>query len=815
MEGEGSKPLPEESASKGSSTKLIVAIVAIIVVVAAIGGALLLMGGGSKEPDNKAPIAVLKAVSVIIDSGQSVELNATGSSDPDGTIVAYVWHFGDGTKQTTTTVKVTHAYYMQGAYLAIVEVVDNKAKSGFSWTTPASITVNPPGASEIPLDDSVPVVVLATSGGLITTADKVDFDGTSSFAFSTDGSTAPGPGDDVDKMIWNFGDGASKVGTYAADAALNHTYVALAGAVCEASLTVFSVHGTYATAYATIIVKPTGGGGGGIKHPDTFIKATFGEPQSLDPAWDYESAGGEVLQQVYETLVAWNGSSASELKPMLAMVVPSKANGGISADDLHYTFHLRPNVEFHNGEIMSADDVVYSIKRVLFMNDPEGAAWMLGNVMLPSYTGLGSAVDPAEVNASIIKVDSLTVTFNLVRPYAPFLSVMAYTVGSIVSKKYVEDHGGYAPLTKNPFMNRNMCGTGPYTLQQWKVNQQIIMERFANYWRDPAPVKYIIIKKVQDTSTREMMILSGEADFIALAVMFRADVQGKPGVFLQDSLPMFSISFFGPNQNITPGLEIGDVPRTFFADRNVRLAMVHAFDYETFLREVALNTAVQPNGPIPAPMLGYDPTIPLYDYNLTKVANYLKAAVDTRPGHTGSYADNGFTLMLYYNAGNVGRQAGCALLKRGLEEISENPAYGVTGTITVSSTAMDWPSYLDARAARTLPLFFLGWNVDFPDPDDFADPFCNQNGSFPIYIGLRNDSLTGLVRQAAQESDPTVRATIYSQISMSCYVNGYYLWTTQPTNIEVHRTWVQGWYYNPTFSEMPGYYYDLTKALPT
>jgi len=171
--------------------------------------------------------------------------------------------------------------------------------------------------------------------------------------------------------------------------------------------------------------------------------------------------------------------------------------------------------------------------------------------------------------------------------------------------------------------------------------------------------------------------------------------------------------------------------------------------------------------------------------------------------------------MLYYNAGNVGRQAGCALLKRGLEELSENPAYGVTGAITVSSTAMDWPSYLDARAARTLPLFFLGWNVDFPDPDDFADPFCNQNGSFPIFISMHNDTLTGLVRQAAQESDPTVRATIYSQISMSCYVNAYYLWTTQPTNIEVHRTWVQGWYYNPTFSEMPGYYYDLTKALPT
>ncbi|HXZ23109.1 MAG TPA: fibronectin type III domain-containing protein, partial [Methanomassiliicoccales archaeon] len=118
--------------------------------------------------------------------------------------------------------------------------------------------------------------------------------------------------------------------------------------------------------------------------------------------------------------------------------------------------------------------------------------------------------------------------------------------------------------------------------------------------------------------------------------------------------------------------------------------------------------------------------------------------------------------------------------------------------------------YLDARARGYLPMFFLGWNVDYPDPDDFANPFCHVMGAFPLFIGLYNFTLSDLVDQAARELNTTIRAELYSQIQWSCYENAYYLWTSQPTNFYVEQDWVNGFVYNPTYPDLPGKFYDLS-----
>jgi peptide/nickel transport system substrate-binding protein len=105
-------------------------------------------------------------------------------------------------------------------------------------------------------------------------------------------------------------------------------------------------------------------------------------------------------------------------------------------------------------------------------------------------------------------------------------------------------------------------------------------------------------------------------------------------------------------------------------------------------------------------------------------------------------------------------------------------------------------------------MFFLGWLVDYPDPDDFAAPFCDQSGSFPVRLGITNQTLTDLVHQAAIELNSTLRVQLYSQISQSCYDNAYYLWTVQPVTFHVERTWVSGYTYNPAFAGQIFSYYS-------
>ena len=99
--------------------------------------------------------------------------------------------------------------------------------------------------------------------------------------------------------------------------------------------------------------EPTTGGTITSKDPNTFVYVTFGEPTSLDPALDYETAGGEILQNVYETLVTYSGNELSVFEPLLA------ESWETSEDGRTYTFQLQQGVQYHDGADMVASDVAY------------------------------------------------------------------------------------------------------------------------------------------------------------------------------------------------------------------------------------------------------------------------------------------------------------------------------------------------------------------------------------------------------------------------------------------------------------------------
>jgi peptide/nickel transport system substrate-binding protein len=210
-------------------------------------------------------------------------------------------------------------------------------------------------------------------------------------------------------------------------------------------------------------------------------------------------------------------------------------------------------------------------------------------------------------------------------------------------------------------------------------------------------------------------------------------------------------------------------------------------------------------------LLGYDATIPMYDFNLTKAAEYLKNAKDTRtsaPDDT--YADNGFTLKLYYNAGNLGRQAAGLMIQDAFTEMSGNTTLGITGTFTVTVDALDWPTFLNARESGMLPASMIAWGADYPDPDNFANPLLHKDGSFPYYSHQYNDTLSQMISDAALETNQTKRIPMYRNISLASYDNAYLVYLDQPTAFFSMRSWVHGWFYNPMQSLYM--YYEMYKA---
>ena len=185
--------------------------------------------------------------------------------------------------------------------------------------------------------------------------------------------------------------------------------------------------------YRTIRVISDQGSDSKSPDPKVYTTVSIGDPRTLDPAEAYDSASGGVLSNTYETLVFYDRDKEDELIPILATEVPSSSNGGISPDGLTYTFNIRQGVTFHDGSEMTAEDVVFSINRLLVMG--LGPSWMYSELLDTADDNGDGIVD------SITQIDQFTVQFQLKEAAPRFLAIMAYTAGSIVSKDWVSSKG--------------------------------------------------------------------------------------------------------------------------------------------------------------------------------------------------------------------------------------------------------------------------------------------------------------------------------------------------------------------------------------
>jgi len=177
---------------------------------------------------------------------------------------------------------------------------------------------------------------------------------------------------------------------------------------------------------------------GDIKNPDTFVIAEAGDTLSLDPAYAYDYVSGEQIQNIYETLIKFDGSSTSEFVPCLA------TEWTISEDGKTYRFKIREGVSFHNGNPLTPEDVEYSFERGMVQDRASGPQWMFFEPLfgLGNYTSrTDSGLIPLDEIKSKVEVDGQWVQFNLATPYEPFLQILASSWGSIVDMDWCIANG--------------------------------------------------------------------------------------------------------------------------------------------------------------------------------------------------------------------------------------------------------------------------------------------------------------------------------------------------------------------------------------
>jgi len=604
---------------------------------------------------------------------------------------------------------------------------------------------------------------------------------------------------------------------------------------------------------------------------------------------------GEMLQNVYETLIFYDGESLSEFVPKLAAEMPT-----VSEDGTVFTFKIRENVKFHNGDVLTPTDVAYSFQRGLLQGGTSSPQLLLTEPFLgvgiddvsllvdpegnlyDDQAGIAAA-DPAvlmeacqKVQNAIVADDAAgTVTMTLAQPWGPFISTIANNWGSIMDKKWVVENGGWdgtcetwqnyygVSSADDPF-SVMANGTGPFKIDKFVNQDEIVLVRNEDYWREPAKLAKVVFKQVPEWGTRFAMLQTGDVDVADVPAANRSQMDalvgeiseydpetdtygplmqvcdydgsklgaekfvlceegqtstnpfvvriGRPRLAMDVLLPNWNIATTeeSPNPYIGSGqLDGNGIPADFFSDIHVRRALAYCFDWESFIDDVFAGEAVK-SFQLPLPgMVGYDPDMPQYEFDLAKCEEEFKLADIDKDGiPAGEETDGtdvwnvGFRVQMAYNQGNNTRQTIAEILSSNLAAVNDK--------FSVETLGLPWATYLRIQRAKQLPLLTGGWLEDIHDPYNWFQPY-----TYGVYGGrqglpteLKQEFQTDLVK-AVTEPDEATRAELYKAISMKYYELAIGIPLQTITTHGFSQRWVQGQVLNPIYSG--GIYYTWFK----
>ena len=559
----------------------------------------------------------------------------------------------------------------------------------------------------------------------------------------------------------------------------------------------------------------------GTNNPCEIVEMSIGDASTIDPHDAYDSASGDVIEQVYDTLYRYAGDGSGN-----AIIEPRLATGySVSADGLTYTFDLRDDVYFSNGDLMEASDVVYSWCRVLGYGSPDSHVGWILEQSFDCNDADGNHDDNGGLSLTVNSATSFSVT--LFAPSSAFISTIAYTVGAVINAELCEanrvieldadgnvssDDYCHEWMDEGPFG----AGTNAYLVQSWVREDRLVLVPNWMYWEaGDYNINRHTVSIVTEASTRLLAFTDGEVDFGSIniedLVNFCDNLEDKPNVQSKDgyictyretfttTLSAFNLHpkvLDAGEDNTDPGSNSSlvlnhDCDGDGTNDCNVmetaalREAISYAFDYETHRRETYDNSLAPQYGPIPTGFLFAETQYEVFTYDIAGAEQILEEAGFIRQYDCSSLthgeaptvvaeADRDGTecrlpniLRVMANEGNDYRIAMAGQLEEAL---------GTIGVAT-SGDAKPWPEYLTMYYTRTWDIRFSGWAPDYLDPDNYWSPFAGGHsiGGDAYGTGYENDDVNAalLIGRTSQDNAEREQA----------YIDAFAAWQTDPNMI--------------------------------
>ncbi len=468
----------------------------------------------------------------------------------------------------------------------------------------------------------------------------------------------------------------------------------------------------------------------------TLTYATISEPLTFNLALANDSGSSGYLSYLFEGL--------TEISWLTNQVEPSLAESWERSDDgLTWTFHLRQDVQWHDGQPFTAHDVDFTFNRITYNDDIASTDRSTFNFrFLDEESGQWQ-----EAQMTVTALDDYTVRFVLPVPFAPFLRSMGT---AIYPRHILEPHvdaGTFADTWDIDTDPAEIIGTGPFTIERYDPGERVVLQRNPNYWlRDAAgnrlpyldTIKAII---VPDLETELVMFQAGETDLHGVLGEEFADLkplEAAGNFTIYKRGPTFGSTFLGFNMNPGRNSDTGELylapeKLEWFQSTQFRQAVAHSINKDAIINDV-LHGLGYPQWASVSPAAGdfHNPNVRRYAYDLAKANAILDGLgwVDTDGnGIREDGAGNEIAFTLVTNTDNSVREKVTMIVHQGLQGIGIRADFKLIefgDLVDQLVSSYDWETMVIGFSGGTDPYSGIGfwhssedlhlWHPNQPQP---------------------------------------------------------------------------------------------------
>jgi len=416
------------------------------------------------------------------------------------------------------------------------------------------------------------------------------------------------------------------------------------------------------------------------------------EPAALDPHITTGVSESHIIQALFEGLVIKNPWTL-ELDPAVA------ASWNISEDGRTYTFNLRLDARWSNGDPVTAEDFRWSWERAMAPSLGSQYNYMFFSIVNAQAYAEGRITDFGEVGVKALNDYTLQVQLREPTPY--FLQLLDHHSTFPVHRGTLESFGSPTDRLSRWARAGNLVGNGPFQLVEWLTNSHIRVEKSATYW-DAATTRLnaIVFYPVDNQTTEERMFRDGQLHHTYDVPLDKVPVYLAQEPELIQVEPYLGTYFYTININ-----------RPALSDARVRRALAMSIDRELLVETVTQGIYQPGYSVVPPDTMGYN--LPkLFDFDPETARTLLADA-----GYPGGQGFPGFSIL--YNTLEQHQKIAVAIQQMWRRELG----------INVELVNQEWQVYLDSQKNMHYDMVRRGWIGDYVDPNNFLDLFITEGGN--------------------------------------------------------------------------------------